>query len=59
MCVVYQRKNIEEENDETGHLGDRGSRMTAVLLRRRWWVIFVTAEKEQNRIQSNDPPHTA
>lgn len=45
--VIYQRKNIEQENDEIGHLCDRGSRVTAVLLRRCWWVIFVTIELRQ------------
>lgn len=44
MCVNYQRKNIQKENDKVGYFCDWGSRLAVVLLR----IIFFTLTKTQH-----------
>lgn len=47
----YQREDIKQENDESGHLLHRRRFVTAVLPWRCWWVVCTAVKTRQTHLK--------
>lgn len=47
----YQREDIKQENDESGHLRHRRRFVTAVLPWRCWWVVCTAVKTRQTHLK--------